>query len=183
MDASKWFLHQVVKCWQFQALHPLKNAGYLLSSKQFGRFYKGIILSNEHKLFLPLTSIIIFVRNCYIIYGNRNFTLIAENIGGTWYISPQKDAAAFFISSSLMCSQGSRWITWIKESTIFTCPCVQRIINSSNQDPKKLSKEDTIDFLENKQTGESASQVEVASPSRNIPLYPFIMPWYLQKVK
>lgn len=36
---------------------------------------------------------------------------------------------------------------------------------------------------ENKHTGESASKVEVASPNRKIPLYPFIMPWYLQNAK
>lgn len=38
----------------------------------------------------------------------ETLTLMAENIGGTCQISPQKDAAVFFMSSSLMCSQGSR---------------------------------------------------------------------------
>ena len=45
--------------------------------------------------------------------GTEILTLIAENIGGTCHISPQKDAAAFFISLSLMCSQDSLWITCI----------------------------------------------------------------------
>lgn len=35
-------------------------------------------------------------------------TLIAENMGGTCHISPRKEAAAFLMSSSFMCSQGSR---------------------------------------------------------------------------
>jgi len=39
-------------------------------------------------------------------------TLIAENIGGTCQISPQKDKAFLFISSSLICSHGSRWMTY-----------------------------------------------------------------------
>lgn len=43
-------------------------------------------------------------------YTVKNFTLMAENIGGTCHISPRNDAAAFFMSSSLMCSHGSRRI-------------------------------------------------------------------------
>lgn len=35
-------------------------------------------------------------------------TLMAENIGGTCQISPQKDEEFFFMSSSLICSHGSR---------------------------------------------------------------------------
>lgn len=43
-----------------------------------------------------------------IIYREEMLTLMAENMGGTCQISPEKDATAFFMSSSLICSQGSR---------------------------------------------------------------------------
>lgn len=39
-------------------------------------------------------------------------------MGGTCHMSPKKEAAAFFMSSSLMCSQGSLCITlWKTGST------------------------------------------------------------------
>lgn len=47
-------------------------------------------------------------------------TFMAENIGGTCQISPQKDEATRFISSSLMCSHGSRWMTYISEKICFS---------------------------------------------------------------
>lgn len=43
---------------------------------------------------------------------------VAGSIGGTCQIFPQKDAAAFFMFSSLMCSHGSYWITYISKNAV-----------------------------------------------------------------
>lgn len=73
---------------------------YVLSKSTSGANIMHAIQKNCHLcvMFKALQGLLI----------TETLTFMAENIGGTCQISPRKEAVAFFMSSSLICSQGSR---------------------------------------------------------------------------